>query len=351
MGKKSLLISLVWVMLVFLPAAGAMAGGSYHEKNLKTFPDLLESTESEPQANALRGRLETSMPIRVDGMEVASGLIEDFLKLDSPTDQDLEKLKADPSIRNYGLNAAVIMMRTTNISTRDGRPQADFDLEKNLRLFRLFETLSESFPTPDSKAKPKPSLWSEEEKSAEPLVFMIRTFEAAQDKASAQVYYDRLKALDDPSGSLASLVVYHKAVGAMSLIRLYCRSGDTPSAVKIYDDLGSNEGRLYAAAALVQGFSETGRLEDARKYYDDIVAQPKNAVTLWAAIESGQVLADHYRKSGEFTKAEKLAGEIEIFTEQQRLENEKFNEELEKRFISYLREYESKRKESKRKAR
>lgn len=258
-----------------------------------------------------------------EDMMRASDLVQAYLKIESPTSQDLAQLKAEPSVRQHGREAVSMLMVGAEaiMNMKDGRLSAKFDPDYNLKLFNLYRDFLPPL-TADSQ-KDHASL------QTIGLVFMVRTSEAAQDPVSGQKYYDLLRLLPDLPEPVVPGIGTPRVRGAVSLVRLYCRAGDAVSAARVYEqavELSGDQVLHYkweAAAALALAFAEAWQLTEACKYYADLEQMPGNSRSLAEKFQAAMALADQYREAGDAVSAEKLADEIEVMSEQLRIKEAK----------------------------
>lgn len=258
-----------------------------------------------------------------DPAKSASELIQAYSANKSPSPQDLEKLLAEPAVRDDG-PAAVISLMERNLAAKNSEPSAPFDPGKNIRLFNLLEILVKEPSTSPAANQEATAVVSAkkymttqlDQAQASGLQLMVETFTAVPDIDSALSYYDRLKLLREKF--LSSSDLYPAQAGAaLSLIRLYCQMGDLPSAVKFYSHYHKRDDgaeRIQAAASLTEAFSEAGRLLEALRYFTEVenlsltsYVMKKDKIKVEKdKIKAGRALISAYRKAGDMKTAREL---------------------------------------------
>lgn len=278
-------------------------------------------------------------PIFSEDLMRASDLVKAYLKIESPTPQDLAELKADPAVRQHGLPAVSMLMTGAEVMmTMNGHwPSKKFDPDYNLKLFNLYRELL-PLSAADSKTDPAALM-------AHGLTFMVKTSEAAQNPVAGQKYYDLMRALPDQTKQLIPSAGSPRVRGAVSLVKLYCRAGDAVSAARIFEratELNAEpvlHFKWEAAAALALAFAEAGQLTEARQYYAVLETMPGGSRSLAEKFQAAQALADLCRQAGDTAAAEKLDGEIEVLAEHLRIKEAKdkaWSEEVKARYKQRL---------------
>lgn len=243
----------------------------------------------------------------VEEKKAVSTLIEEYVKNQNPSPQDLEKLQTDPLARKHG-PAIICHIIGLSMSEPEVLWPKIFESDKPLTTSDIIDIDSKLFNLLEQLNPSDVSL-------AVGLSVMVFAFEQARDpaqySAKALEYYNRIKSLPETDG-----VNYYRADAVFSLVRLYCRQNDIPAAINIYQDFSNLTGppgvahnQWMAKGALTTALAQNGQITEARKYYDEMDAVPPTlSFELWGSFraDAGKALADAYKKVGDVKAAEEL---------------------------------------------
>lgn len=245
--------------------------------------------------------------------EQAGTLIDQYLRLDQPSEADLAGLLGQAAVRHHGGQALILRMNQP--FEKFNLQAADIDPAEHRRMFGLLETLAATAGVSSGPGQTPDQL------VGDGLVTLMKIYDLADDLESALAVQERLKALppeEEHSRTAQSFGAYH-------LAKLYGRAGRLEKAEEMLTEmreLRSPEFIYYEAAIyrhLAVAWVKADRPDRAAQYHQQLRALGsglglplyRRREIAWHRAEVIQILEPACHQAGDRPQARALRTELE----------------------------------------